>query len=95
MAGSGPEGMRMPQGPATEALGSFIRFEQTIQGNRAGQHSIRINDQYRICFVWRDGDAFEAEITAYPGTAGSFPGGTTTRRSPGHVMNSETSIISS
>jgi proteic killer suppression protein len=35
------------------------------KGNRAGQHSIRINNQYRICFVWRDGDAFEVEITDY------------------------------
>jgi toxin HigB-1 len=36
---------------------------EALKGDRAGQHSIRINDQYRICFVWRDGDAFEVEIT--------------------------------
>ena len=36
---------------------------ESLKGNRAGQHSIRVNDQYRICFVWRDGDAFEVEIT--------------------------------
>ena len=38
---------------------------ETLKGNRAGQHSIRINDQYWICFVRRDGDAFELEITDY------------------------------
>ena len=32
------------------------------RGDRAGQHSIRINDQYRICFFWRDGKAFDVEI---------------------------------
>jgi toxin HigB-1 len=36
-----------------------------LKGNRKGQHSIRINDQYRICFVWRDGDAFDVEIVDY------------------------------
>ena len=38
---------------------------ETLRGNRAGQHSIRINDQYRVCFVWRDGNAFEVEIVDY------------------------------
>jgi proteic killer suppression protein len=38
---------------------------EALKGSRAGQHSIRINDQYRICFVWRDGDAFEVEIVDY------------------------------
>jgi proteic killer suppression protein len=33
--------------------------------DRAGQPSIRINDQWRICFVWRDSDAYEAEISDY------------------------------
>jgi proteic killer suppression protein len=32
------------------------------KGDRAGQHGIRINDQWRICFVWEDGDAHEVEI---------------------------------
>jgi len=36
-----------------------------LRGDRAGQHSIRINDQYRVCFVWRDGNAFEVEIVDY------------------------------
>jgi proteic killer suppression protein len=35
---------------------------ETLRGNHAGQHSIRINDQYRVCFVWRDGNAFEVEV---------------------------------
>ena len=38
---------------------------EALKGSRAGQHSIRINDKYRICFIWRDGDAFEVEITDY------------------------------
>jgi proteic killer suppression protein len=38
---------------------------EALQRDRAGQHSIRINDQFRICFVWRDGDAHEVEIVDY------------------------------
>ena len=38
---------------------------EPLSGNRAGQHSIRINDQWRICFVWRDGNAYEVEIADY------------------------------
>ena len=34
--------------------------------DREEQHAIRINDQYRVCFVWRDGNAHEVEITDYP-----------------------------
>ena len=37
---------------------------ETLRGNRAGQHSIRINDQWRICFRW-DGDAYDVEIVDY------------------------------
>ena len=36
-----------------------------LSGTREGQHSIRINDQWRICFRWRDSDAFDVEITDY------------------------------
>ena len=36
-----------------------------LKGDRAGQHSIRINDQFRVCFVWRDGGAYDVEITDY------------------------------
>lgn len=38
---------------------------EALAGNRKGQHSIRINDQFRICFVWRNGDAFDVEIADY------------------------------
>ena len=38
---------------------------EKLSGNREGQHSIRINDQWRICFVWRDGDAYNVEIADY------------------------------
>ena len=40
------------------------RLEQ-LSGNRGGQHSIRINDQFRICFVWSDGAAWDVEIVDY------------------------------
>ena len=39
--------------------------QEKLSGNRAGQYSIRINDQWRLCFEWRDGDAYEVEITDY------------------------------
>ena len=38
---------------------------ELLQGDRAGQYSIRINDQYRICFRFEDGDIYEAEIVDY------------------------------
>jgi proteic killer suppression protein len=38
---------------------------ETLAGDRAGQHAIRINDQWRICFVWNEGDAHEVEIVDY------------------------------
>ena len=38
---------------------------EKLSGNREGQYSIRINDQYRVCFEWRAGDAYEVEITDY------------------------------
>jgi proteic killer suppression protein len=40
------------------------RLEQ-LSGNRSGQHSIRINRQWRICFEWHDGDAYDVEIIDY------------------------------
>lgn len=49
------EDLRVPPGNRLEKL----------VGDRTGQHSIRINDQYRICFVWRDGNVHEVEITDY------------------------------
>lgn len=47
--------LRVPPGNRLEAL----------SGSRKGQHSIRINDQWRICFVWRDGKAYDVEIIDY------------------------------
>jgi proteic killer suppression protein len=38
---------------------------ESLVGNRAGQHSVRINDQWRLCFTWRDGDAYDVEIVDY------------------------------
>ena len=40
-------------------------YLEALRGDRVGQHSIRINDQYRVCFVWRDGNAFDVEIVDY------------------------------
>lgn len=49
------EDLRKPPGNRLEKL----------KGNRQGQHSIRINDQYRICFVWRGHDAYDVAIVDY------------------------------
>jgi toxin HigB-1 len=49
------DNLRVPPGNRLEAL----------HGQRKGQHSIRINDQYRICFVWREGKACDVEIADY------------------------------
>ncbi len=54
-AASRLEDLRCPPGNHLEAL----------KGDRAGQHSIRINERWRICFVWRGGDAHEVEIVDY------------------------------
>lgn len=47
--------MRVPPGNRLEAL----------KGKRKGQHSVRINDQFRVCFRWQDGDAYDVEICDY------------------------------
>jgi toxin HigB-1 len=47
------EDLRVPPGNRLELL----------RGNRSGQYSIRVNDQYRVCFRWEDGYADEVEIT--------------------------------
>ncbi len=49
------EDLRLPPGNRLESL----------SGNRSGQHSIRINDQYRICFVWADNEPDQVEIVDY------------------------------
>ena len=38
---------------------------EALKGDRKGQHSIRINEQWRVCFVWRGNNAFEVEIVDY------------------------------
>ena len=38
---------------------------EALRGDRRGQHSIRINEQWRICFMWRGGNAFDVEIVDY------------------------------
>jgi proteic killer suppression protein len=38
---------------------------EKLWGNRSGQHSIRVNDQWRICFRWKEGDAYDVEIVDY------------------------------
>jgi proteic killer suppression protein len=38
---------------------------EALQANRKGQHSVRINDRWRLCFVWREGNAYEVEIVDY------------------------------
>jgi proteic killer suppression protein len=47
--------LRVPPGNRLEAL----------KGDRKGQHSIRINDRWRICLVWREGDSYDVEIVDY------------------------------
>ena len=49
------EELRQPPGNKLEQL----------KGDRAGQWSVRVNRRYRICFVWRDGDAYDVEIADY------------------------------
>ena len=49
------DGLRIPPANPLEAL----------KGDRRGQHSIRINDQWRVCFRWKDGDAYDVEIVDY------------------------------
>lgn len=43
----------------------YANHLEALKGKRAGQHSIRVNDQWRICFVWKDGDAHDVEIVDY------------------------------
>jgi toxin HigB-1 len=38
---------------------------EKLTGSRAGQYSIRVNDQYRVCFVWKNGNAHDVEIVDY------------------------------
>jgi proteic killer suppression protein len=54
-AAIGLDDLRVPPGNRLEAL----------RGDRRGQHSIRVNDQWRLCFVWRDGAAWDVELADY------------------------------
>ena len=54
-ATTGLAGLRVPPGNQLEAL----------RGNRKGQYSIRVNDQWRVCFVWREDGAHQVEIVDY------------------------------
>ena len=47
--------LRVPPGNRLEALA----------GDRKGKYSIRVNDQWRLCFVWRNGDAYQVELVDY------------------------------
>ncbi|MCL7419314.1 MAG: type II toxin-antitoxin system RelE/ParE family toxin [Methylobacter sp.] len=38
---------------------------ESLKGDRIGQYSIHVNDQWRICFIWRDGNAYDVEIIDY------------------------------
>ena len=49
------ESLRYPPGNRLEAL----------RGDRKGQYSLRINDQCRVCFSWREGHAYDVEVTEY------------------------------
>ncbi len=52
--------------PALDALAALPSNRlETLSGDRVGQYSIRVNEQWRICFKWRDGDAFDVEIVDY------------------------------
>ena len=51
------EDLRVPPNNRLEAL----------RGDRKGQHSIRVNDKWRICVRWREGDAYDVEIVDYHG----------------------------
>lgn len=54
-AAESPQDLRVPPGNRLEKL----------RGLRAGQYSIRVNDQWRVCFRWKDGDAHDVEIVDY------------------------------
>ena len=54
-AATSTDDLRVPPGNRLEKL----------RGDRAGQWSIRVNDQWRLCFEWRDGDAREVELVDY------------------------------
>jgi toxin HigB-1 len=78
---SGQRVRRLPPDILTRALAMLRRIDaasllsdlaippgnrlESLKEDRKGQHSVRINGQWRVCFVWRDGDAFDVEIVDY------------------------------
>jgi proteic killer suppression protein len=78
---NGSRSRRLPPDILTRALAMLRRIDaasrlddlkippgnhlEALQSDRKGQHSVRINQQWRVCFVWRDGDAFDVEIVDY------------------------------
>lgn len=70
-----PQNLQRVAARKLEMLAAAMRLEslrippsnhlETLSGDRAGQYSIRINKQWRICFVWQEGQVFEVEIVDY------------------------------
>jgi toxin HigB-1 len=60
---------KLAQLHAAERLSDLALFPgnrlETLKGARAGQYSVRMNDQFRLVFTWRDGEAFDVEIVDY------------------------------
>jgi toxin HigB-1 len=60
---------KLKQLNAARQLSDLVIFPgnrlENLKGKRAGQYSIRINDQYRICFIWKNGNSHEVEIVDY------------------------------
>lgn len=61
--------MRLARLHAATSLNDLAQIRgnrlEALKGDRTGQHSIRINDQWRICFQWLDGNAYQVEIVDY------------------------------
>ena len=64
-AGAAPQSIDLAERLAAGKLRALNREVTPLKGDRKGQYSIRINDQFRICFRWRDGDAHDVEIVDY------------------------------
>ena len=64
-----PARTRLARLHAATALGDLAQIPgnrlEALKGGLAGRHSIRINDQWRICFTWREGNAYDVEIADY------------------------------
>jgi proteic killer suppression protein len=60
---------KLAQLDAAVELADLNRFPgnrlEALQGDRAGQYSVRVNDRFRLCFIWKDHDAFSVEMVDY------------------------------